>query len=119
MLAARSGVVTITRWVGGYGNMVAIRHTLGVSTVYAHLSAFLVREGQSVAAGQPIARVGSTGESTGPHLHFGIQARPDCLSWSVPYEIGRFRLLLFALVHHFLTLFEQSSHAFAGLRRRV
>ena len=75
VLAARSGVVTITRWVGGYGNMVAIRHTFGVSTVYAHVSAFLVREGQSVAVGQPIARVGSTGESTGPHLHFEVRIR--------------------------------------------
>jgi murein DD-endopeptidase MepM/ murein hydrolase activator NlpD len=75
VLAARSGVVTITRWVEGYGNMVAIRHKLGVSTVYAHLSAFLVREGQSVAVGQPIGRVGSTGESTGPHLHFEVRVR--------------------------------------------
>jgi murein DD-endopeptidase MepM/ murein hydrolase activator NlpD len=75
VLAARSGVVTITRWVEGYGNMVAIRHKLGVSTVYAHLSAFLVHEGQSVAVAQPIGRVGSTGESTGPHLHYEVRIR--------------------------------------------
>jgi peptidoglycan hydrolase-like protein with peptidoglycan-binding domain len=75
VLAARSGVVTITRWVGSYGNMIAIRHELGLSTVYAHLSVFLVREGQSVAVGQPIGRVGSTGESTGPHLHFEVRVR--------------------------------------------
>jgi peptidoglycan hydrolase-like protein with peptidoglycan-binding domain len=75
VLAARSGVVTITGWIGGYGNMVAIRHKLGVSTVYAHLSAFLVHEGESVAVGQPIGRVGSTGESSGPHLHFEVRVR--------------------------------------------
>lgn len=75
VLAARSGLVTIARYLDGYGNMVAIRHKLGVSTVYAHLSAFLVREGQSVAVGQPIGRVGSTGESTGPHLHFEVRVR--------------------------------------------
>lgn len=75
VLAARTGVVTITRYVDGYGNMVAIRHKLGVSTLYAHLSAFLVREGQRVAVGQPIGRVGSTGESTGPHLHFEVRVR--------------------------------------------
>jgi murein DD-endopeptidase MepM/ murein hydrolase activator NlpD len=75
VLAARSGVVTITRWVEGYGNMVAIRHKLGMSTVYAHLSAFLVHEGERVAVGQPIGRVGSTGESSGPHLHFEVRVR--------------------------------------------
>jgi murein DD-endopeptidase MepM/ murein hydrolase activator NlpD len=75
VLAARSGVVTITRYVEGYGNMVAIRHELGMSTVYAHLSAFLVHEGERVAFGQPIGRVGSTGESTGPHLHFEVRVR--------------------------------------------
>ena len=75
VLAARSGVVTIARWVEGYGNVVAIKHTLGVSTLYAHLSAFLVREGERVAVGQPIARVGSTGGSTGSHLHFEVRVR--------------------------------------------
>jgi murein DD-endopeptidase MepM/ murein hydrolase activator NlpD len=75
VLAAGSGVVTITRWVDGYGNIVAIKHTLGVSTLYAHLSAFLVREGERVAVGQPIARIGSTGASTGPHLHFEVRVR--------------------------------------------
>ena len=75
VLAARTGVVTVARWIGGYGNVVAIKHTLGVSTVYAHLSAFLVRVGQRVATGQPIGRVGSTGASSGPHLHFEVRVR--------------------------------------------
>jgi murein DD-endopeptidase MepM/ murein hydrolase activator NlpD len=75
VLAARTGVVTIVRPVDGYGNLVAIRHTLGVSSVYAHLSAFLVQEGQTVAVGQPIGRVGATGSATGPHLHFEVRVR--------------------------------------------
>jgi len=75
VLAARTGVVTVAGWLDGYGNVVAIRHKLGVSTLYAHLSACLVREGQVVATGQPVGRVGSTGESSGPHLHFEVRVR--------------------------------------------
>ncbi|MDR0799738.1 MAG: peptidoglycan DD-metalloendopeptidase family protein [Dysgonamonadaceae bacterium] len=54
----------------GYGNHLVVRHPNGLETVYAHLSQYLVREGESVEAGQPIALGGSTGRSTGPHLHF-------------------------------------------------
>jgi murein DD-endopeptidase MepM/ murein hydrolase activator NlpD len=75
VLAARTGRVTVVRWMDGYGNVVAIKHELGVSTLYAHLSASLVKEGQGVVVGQPIARVGSTGVSTGPHLHFEVRVR--------------------------------------------
>ena len=75
VLAARSGVVTVVDWIDGYGNVVAIAHEHGVSTLYAHLSAFLVRDGQRVSAGEPIGRVGSTGASSGPHLHFEVRIR--------------------------------------------
>jgi murein DD-endopeptidase MepM/ murein hydrolase activator NlpD len=75
VLAARTGVVTVTRWLDGYGNTIALKHKLGASTVYAHLSAFLVRPGERVAAGQPIGRVGATGSATGPHLHFELRVR--------------------------------------------
>lgn len=54
----------------GYGNYVVIRHTNDLETVYGHLSAFLVQDGDYVRAGQPIALGGNTGRSTGPHLHF-------------------------------------------------
>lgn len=73
--AARAGVVTVARWLTGYGNTVAIKHKLGVSTVYAHLSAFLVKPGDHVAVGQPLGHVGATGTATGPHLHFELRVR--------------------------------------------
>ena len=75
VLAARAGVVTVTRWLEGYGNTVALKHKFGVSTVYAHLSAILVKPGAHVVVGQPIARVGATGSATGPHLHFELRVR--------------------------------------------
>lgn len=64
------GVVTFAGSQGGYGNVVEIRHGNGHSTLYAHLSRIQVRKGQTVQKGQVIGAVGSTGWSTGPHLHF-------------------------------------------------
>ncbi|MDR7555669.1 MAG: M23 family metallopeptidase [Armatimonadota bacterium] len=70
--AASDGVVEFAGWKGGYGRVVYLRHPNGVTTVYAHASALLVRTGQRVARGQVIARVGCTGACTGPHLHFEV-----------------------------------------------
>jgi peptidoglycan hydrolase-like protein with peptidoglycan-binding domain len=75
VLAARAGIVTVTRWLDGYGNTVALKHEFGVSTVYSHLSAILVKPGERVAAGKAIARVGASGTATGPHLHFEVRWR--------------------------------------------
>lgn len=71
--AAESGTVLYVGWMTGYGNVVVLDHGNGVSTVYAHLSSYAVRAGESVQRGQVIARVGSTGWSTGPHLHFEVR----------------------------------------------
>jgi murein DD-endopeptidase MepM/ murein hydrolase activator NlpD len=65
-----TGVVESAGNLGGYGNAVVVKHPNGHSTVYAHLSQMLVKRGQSVAQGQSIGKVGSTGWATGPHLHF-------------------------------------------------
>jgi murein DD-endopeptidase MepM/ murein hydrolase activator NlpD len=74
--AAGRGCVSFAGYdPGGYGNLVIIRHRLGVSTMYAHLSRIGVRKGQCVVGHDRIGRVGSTGFSTGPHLHFEIRVR--------------------------------------------
>ena len=70
--AAGDGVVAESRWAGGYGNWVKINHSGGWSTGYGHLSRFVVHAGQRVRQGQVVAYVGSTGLSTGPHLHYEI-----------------------------------------------
>src|SRR6185437_6008551 len=72
VLAVAAGVVT---WAGpreGYGNLVEIAHGKGYSTRYAHNSVILVKVGDEVQRGEPIAEVGSTGRSTGPHVHFEV-----------------------------------------------
>lgn len=76
IFASAPGVVTYARWnSGGYGNLVQIRHPDGSMTYYAHNSRIFVQEGQVIEQGQNIAAMGSTGRSTGPHLHFEI--RPE------------------------------------------
>lgn len=69
IVAASSGRVVHSGWINGYGNTVILEHGNDY-TLYAHASALLVREGQWVNKGQEIARVGATGNATGPHLHF-------------------------------------------------
>jgi len=74
--AARSGRITWAAWwPGGYGNLVSIAHGGGVRTMYAHLSSITVVRGQRVSMGTLVGRVGSTGLSTGPHLHFEERLR--------------------------------------------
>ena len=70
--AASSGTVLSAGWQGGFGNAVIISHGNGVSSLYAHMSSISVSSGQTVSAGQTIGAVGSTGLSTGPHLHFEV-----------------------------------------------
>lgn len=73
ILAASGGVVLEAKSYPGYGNMVEIDHGDGLVTRYAHASTLMVKQGQLVERGQPVARVGSSGRSTGPHLHFEVR----------------------------------------------
>ncbi|MYW63326.1 peptidoglycan DD-metalloendopeptidase family protein [Streptomyces sp. SID8379] len=74
--AVSAGTVVSAGWGGSYGYEVVIRHADGKYSQYGHLSALTVRSGQRVVAGQRIARSGSTGNSTGPHLHFEVRTGP-------------------------------------------
>jgi murein DD-endopeptidase MepM/ murein hydrolase activator NlpD len=71
--ATAAGTVMLAQWYGGYGNYILIDHGGGISSGYGHLSAIYVSVGQHVQKGQAIGAVGSTGQSTGPHLHFEIR----------------------------------------------
>jgi len=71
--ASADGIVSFADWRGGYGNMIAIEHGSGLQTRFAHLSRIAVRAGQRVTKGQLIGLVGSTGRSTGPHLHYEVR----------------------------------------------
>jgi murein DD-endopeptidase MepM/ murein hydrolase activator NlpD len=85
VLAASDGVVISAGPYAGYGNMVKIRHADGTVTLYGHNSAVLVDVGQRVWAGDQIAKMGNTGNSTGPHLHFEVLLngtdRVDPVGW--------------------------------------
>jgi murein DD-endopeptidase MepM/ murein hydrolase activator NlpD len=75
LVAMHAGTVTFAGQQSGYGNKVEIRYTDGTVSYYGHMSSISVRQGQRVAAGQVVGRVGSTGHSTGPHLHLEIHPR--------------------------------------------
>jgi murein DD-endopeptidase MepM/ murein hydrolase activator NlpD len=85
VLAASDGVVIAAGPTGGYGNWVKLRHADGTVTLYGHLSAWNVEIGQRVWAGDQIAKMGNTGNSTGPHLHFEVLLngtdRVDPVGW--------------------------------------
>lgn len=70
--AITTGVVGTASWVGGYGNCITINHGGGLMSLYGHLQSIAVRSGQTVSKGQLIGYMGSTGNSTGPHLHFTV-----------------------------------------------
>jgi murein DD-endopeptidase MepM/ murein hydrolase activator NlpD len=88
--APAAGIVTKVDWVEGYGNMLTVDHGYGLVTRYAHCSKILVVRGQRVKRGQKIALVGSTGLSTGPHLHYEVwvNGRPvDPVKYVLPDAI--------------------------------
>jgi murein DD-endopeptidase MepM/ murein hydrolase activator NlpD len=71
--AAAGGTIIHAGWLGGYGNLVVVDHGNGLATAYAHASSILVAVGQQVSQGQTVSLVGSTGHSSGPHLHFEVR----------------------------------------------
>ena len=71
--AAAPGKVAYSGWMGGYGKVIVIEHLNGQSSLYAHCNSLLVGKGENVSSGKLIAKVGTTGRSTGPHLHFEIR----------------------------------------------
>lgn len=73
IMAAADGTVTYSGWMGGYGNLIIISHGNGIQTYYGHCSKLYASKGEVVKAGDKIAAVGSTGYSTGNHLHFEIR----------------------------------------------
>jgi murein DD-endopeptidase MepM/ murein hydrolase activator NlpD len=77
--ATADGTVTTAGWSGGYGRVVDVDHGNGLSTRYGHLSSIAVRVGQSVKTGQIVGKVGSTGRSTGPHLHYETRLRGEAI----------------------------------------
>jgi murein DD-endopeptidase MepM/ murein hydrolase activator NlpD len=92
VFSAGKGVVTFVGTRSGYGNVVEVTHAGGLVTRYAHLSGFLSEEGQPVNTGTPIAKVGSTGRSTGPHLHFEVRKSDSAINPKAFLEAGK-RLL--------------------------
>lgn len=77
VFATAKGKVIFAGWKGGYGNCIDISHGYGYTTRYGHLSAIDVIEGQEVVRGDKIGRVGSTGKSTGPHLHYEVRLKDE------------------------------------------
>ncbi len=80
ILAMADGIVIFSGRKGGYGNIVEVRHANGLETRYAHNSRNLVKEGDMVRKGQAIAKLGSTGRSTGPHLHFEVRRNGEAVN---------------------------------------
>jgi murein DD-endopeptidase MepM/ murein hydrolase activator NlpD len=91
IVAAFDGMVRVARKQGAYGNVVIIRHYNGLETVYAHLSKIKVKPGQVIAAGQILGLGGSTGRSSGPHLHFEVRFKGQALNSSnfISYAEGK------------------------------
>jgi len=84
VISTANGKVIFAGWQGGYGNTIIVDHGGGMSTLHAHLSKFLVKAGDNVKANQPIGKIGTSGWSTGPHLHFEVRINGDHVS-PMPY----------------------------------
>jgi murein DD-endopeptidase MepM/ murein hydrolase activator NlpD len=90
--ATADGIVGRSQWVSGYGNLVEINHGSGIQTRYGHLSRSMVRAGEPVRRGQLIALMGSTGRSTGNHLHYEVRIAGKAVN-PVPFMHGNDTLI--------------------------
>src|SRR5205085_6065888 len=98
--AVSDGVVQYAGWHGGHGNFVKLAHAGGIGTGYGHMSRIAVGPGMRVRAGQVIGYVGSTGLSTGPHLHFeayrnGVTVNPAGMQFTIPAQLSGKDLAVF------------------------
>jgi murein DD-endopeptidase MepM/ murein hydrolase activator NlpD len=94
VMAAAGGVISTVAYVQEYGNIVDVDHDNGLTSRYAHLSRSLVRVGDVVMKGQVIARVGATGRTTGPHLHFEVREKGVALNPNKFLALGKNDVLL-------------------------
>lgn len=112
--AAFTGKVRMSRYFGAFGNLVVIRHENGIETFYAHLSKRNVEEGDWVNAGDVIGLGGSSGRSTGPHLHFetrynGFAFDPQ---WLIDFKTGKLRHRLFVLKKKYFNIYSNYEQDF-------
>ena len=112
--ATFTGKVRMSKYFGAYGNVVVIRHVNGIETFYAHLSKRMVEVGDWVNAGDVIGLGGSTGRSTGPHLHFetrynGFAFDPQ---WLIDFEKGILRHRLFVLKKKYFNIYSNYEQDF-------
>ncbi len=112
--AAFTGKVRMSKYFGAFGNLVVIRHENGIETFYAHLSKRMVEVGDWVNAGDVIGLGGSTGRSTGPHLHF--ETRYDGFAfdpqWLIDFESGVLRHRLFVLKKKYFNIYSNYEQDF-------
>ena len=103
--AAFDGRVRVSRYVSGFGNLVVIRHENGLETFYAHLNRRDVERNDWVSAGDVIGLGGSTGRSTGPHLHFETRYKGFAFDpqWLINFETGELRHRFFMLKRSYFT----------------
>ena len=112
--AAFSGKVRISKYWGAFGNLVVIRHENGIETFYAHLSKRLVEAGDWVNAGDVVGTGGSTGRSTGPHLHFETRYKGFAFDpqWLIDFETGELRHRLFVLKKKYFNIYSNYEQDF-------
>ena len=112
--ATFTGKVRISKYWGAYGNVVIIRHENGIETFYAHLSKRLVEQDQWVNAGDVIGYGGSTGRSTGPHLHFETRYKGFAFDpqWLIDFKTGQLRQRLFVLKKKYFNIYSNYEQDF-------